>query len=178
MEKREAYQFPYSLQLSSFAFVYLTVLIIPKSPCNASPGCKKQHCIPRLFIVATIFWPILPLFPTPLTMSLFPRQTVLAMELTADDMAALAVTFAEYRFSIFSRAFRSDAMTWIAVSMDLGIEAGIKFAAGLTSGANARGMAIFFDGLNCVGLVRVRFLDECSEVMIDCSLSGNRDCIF
>lgn len=72
--------------------VGLTGLTMPRSPCSASVGCRNEQYIPKLFIVATTFSPILPLFPTPHTISLDPALIVLAICSTARSMLFRAIS--------------------------------------------------------------------------------------
>ena len=72
--------------------------------------------MPKLFIVATTFWPILPLFPTP-TITSFPPEQIDAViaftELASPSWATLLVS---YSFSSPDRASRSVLITCSAVA--------------------------------------------------------------
>ncbi len=56
------------------------LVTIPRSPCIASTGCKKSAGVPVLFKVATIFRPIIPDFPIPVTIT---RPSALSIVFTA-----------------------------------------------------------------------------------------------
>ncbi len=45
------------------------VVIMPTSPCEASPGCTKNDGVPVLARVAAILPPMCPLLPMPVTMT-------------------------------------------------------------------------------------------------------------
>lgn len=72
--------------------------------------------MPKLFIVATTFWPILPLFPTPTTTNFPPEQIDVVMTLTELASPAWAISSDAYRPSSCVRASRSVPITDNAVA--------------------------------------------------------------
>lgn len=72
--------------------------------------------MPKLFIVATTFWPIFPLFPTPTTTSFPPEQMDEVIALTEFASPSWATGLETYRPSSCVRASRSVLMTCIAVA--------------------------------------------------------------
>lgn len=72
--------------------------------------------MPKLFIVATTFWPIFPLFPTPTTTSFPPEPIDVVIALTALESPSWAVSLDSYRPSSCVRASRSVLITCSAVA--------------------------------------------------------------
>ena len=72
--------------------------------------------MPKLFMVATAFWPILPLFPTPTTTS-FPPE-LMDVEIASTELAnpSWAITSDSYRLSSCVKASRSVLITCRAVA--------------------------------------------------------------
>lgn len=72
--------------------------------------------MPKLFIVATTFWPIFPLFPTPTTTSFPPELIDVEIASTELTSASWAIPSDSYRPSSCVRAFRSVLITCRAVA--------------------------------------------------------------
>ena len=84
---------------------------MPRSPCRASVGWRKTLLIPKLFMVATTFLPIFPLFPTPLTTIFPPQLTDLEITLTALLRPSWATLSVSYKSSRAVKASRSVLIT-------------------------------------------------------------------
>lgn len=123
-----------------------TCLMIPKSPCKASIGCRNTVRTPRLFIVVTNFSPILPLLPIPDTINLPPRWMDLDIVVTALAKPLRATGSVSYKRAREDRAVASVDKTWTAEAntssscASPSVEGGVSGSCGTHSdirGANA-----------------------------------------
>ena len=85
--------------------------MFPRSPCMASAACMKIAGVPVEFIVATILFAIMALFPIPVIITL-PFE--LKMKLTAFSKSEL-IKFFKFAMALLSMSIVSNALSIIVL---------------------------------------------------------------